>query len=153
VWLLWGGGVKVLHFLSGDIWTTIAQAIVIPVNCRGVAGCGLALAARKRIPGWYASYRTLCATRILKIGEPVLHTSTTPLLVSFPTKDDYRWHSRLVDIERGLVGLCSLCERYELASIAVPKLGCGAGGLSWEQVRPLIVAHLSPLALPVWVYV
>jgi O-acetyl-ADP-ribose deacetylase (regulator of RNase III) len=142
-----------LRFLSGDIWTTSAQALVIPVNCRGVAGCGLALAARKRYPGWYASYRSLCATHILRIGEPVLHASTMPLLISFPTKDDYRFYSRLADIERGLVSLCALCERYELASMAVPKLGCGAGGLSWEQVQPLVVACLSPLALPVWVYV
>lgn len=35
----------------------------------------------------------------------------------------------------------------------MPQVGCGLGGLSWEQVRPLIEEHLGPIAQEVLVYV
>lgn len=38
-------------------------------------------------------------------------------------------------------------------SIAFPKLGCGNGGLDWEEVRPLMEKYLSPLPLQILIYV
>jgi len=32
-----------------------------------------------------------------------------------------------------------------IRSIAIPRLGCGLGGLPWEQVRPLMVAAFEEL--------
>jgi hypothetical protein len=39
-----------------------------------------------------------------------------------------------------------------IATIAMPPLGCGLGGLSWSQVKPLIEKYLSNLPLEVFVY-
>ena len=33
----------------------------------------------------------------------------------------------------------------EVTSVAMPHLGCSHGGLTWDQVRPLIVEILGPL--------
>jgi O-acetyl-ADP-ribose deacetylase (regulator of RNase III) len=43
-----------------------------------------------------------------------------------------------------------LAEGY--ASLALPRLATGVGGLEWSQVLPLLDHHLGDLALPVYVY-
>ena len=42
------------------------------------------------------------------------------------------------DIESGLVALISEVRRLDVRSIAIPALGCGLGGLDWNEVRPRI---------------
>ncbi len=59
-------------------------------------------------------------------------------IINFPTKGQWRAGSRLADIESGLADLVRVCRSYRIASIAVPPLGCGNGGLAWDAVRPLI---------------
>jgi O-acetyl-ADP-ribose deacetylase (regulator of RNase III) len=43
-------------------------------------------------------------------------------------------------------------EKGEIASVALPKLATGVGGLQWSEVHPLIVQHLGDLIIPVFVY-
>ncbi|MEU3014963.1 hypothetical protein [Nocardia asteroides] len=40
-------------------------------------------------------------------------------------------------------------ERHGIRSIAIPALGCGHGGLTWEEVGPMIRTALEPLAATV----
>jgi O-acetyl-ADP-ribose deacetylase (regulator of RNase III) len=49
----------------------------------------------------------------------------------------------LADIKSGLVDLVRVCRSLRIASIAVPPLGCGNGGLAWDDVRPLIEKALA----------
>jgi O-acetyl-ADP-ribose deacetylase (regulator of RNase III) len=143
-----------LQYVQGDLFTASVQAIVIPVNCRGVAGKGLALQCKQRYPRWFLDYQEFCRDRLIWPGHPGLHWSSyAPWIIDFPTKDDWRLPASLFYIETGLLSLFSLCYDYRVASLALPKLGCGAGGLSWEQVQPLIETYLSQLPVPVFVYV
>jgi O-acetyl-ADP-ribose deacetylase (regulator of RNase III) len=67
------------------------------------------------------------------------------LIVNFPTKRHWRHPSRLSYVQAGLVSLRDVVVREDLASIAIPPLGCGNGGLDWVQVRPLIAATFCAL--------
>ena len=49
----------------------------------------------------------------------------------------------LADIEAGLADLTATIRHHSIRSIAIPPLGCGHGGLNWNDVRPLIVAALD----------
>lgn len=66
-------------------------------------------------------------------------------VVNFPTKGHWRARSRIDDIDAGLADLVRLVEELAVTSIAVPPLGCGNGGLDWQQVRPLILAAFARL--------
>ncbi len=66
-------------------------------------------------------------------------------IVHFPTKRHFRDESRMEDIESGLEALASEITQRSIRSIAVPALGCGLGGLSWDDVRPRIEHHLGAL--------
>ncbi|WP_336086138.1 macro domain-containing protein [Nocardia sp. SSK8] len=48
-----------------------------------------------------------------------------------------------------LPALVETVERYGIQSIAIPALGCGHGGLTWEEMGPLIRTTLEPLAATV----
>ena len=136
-----------ITYVSGNLLDARTEVIVIPVNCVGVAGCGLALQGKERYPAWYRLYRECCRSWALRVGHPVLHWGLEPMIVSFPTKDHWRYPSLLEDIEIGLLKANELCIVHGIASIAYPKLGTGGGGLSWEVVRPLMEVYLRGLPL------
>ena len=141
-----------IHYRGGSIFTSTAQTLVVPVNCRGVAGCGLALQFRERYLNWYQAYRQCCNAGELRIGRPLLHWGDEPWILSFPTKDDWRLPSELACIEAGLAVTVLLCARHGIESIAFPKLGTGAGRLSWQEVHPLMEAYLSAMECDVFIY-
>lgn len=126
-----------LRYVHGDLLSAALMSsvitLVIPVNCRGIAGCGLALQCKQRYPLWFDLYRACCLDGTLRLGRPLLHGGGDPWIISFPTKDDWCSPSRLCDIEAGLAGLVQLCKRHGIISLAVPKLGCGAGGWPGEM--------------------
>jgi O-acetyl-ADP-ribose deacetylase (regulator of RNase III) len=64
---------------------------------------------------------------------------TTPASSStFPTKRHWKGKSCIEDIKSGLADLIGFVQQRQIRSVAIPPLGCGLGGLNWEEVRPLI---------------
>ena len=40
-----------------------------------------------------------------------------------------------------------------ITSVAIPKLGCGLGGLNWEQqIKPLMIKYLSDIIQTIEIY-
>lgn len=109
------------------------------VNCVGVSGAGLAKAFKERYPRAVKQYERACKQRGVRLGF-VKTCDGSPLIFCFPTKHHWRDASRLDDIERGLVDLVDAVDFARVSTVAVPALGCGLGGLAWDDVRPLIVA-------------
>lgn len=147
-----------IHTVQGDIFNAKTEAIVNPVNCVGVMGKGLALAFKQRYPDNYAAYRKACQTHELQIGriftyrlkgdgEGKLH-----YIINFPTKDHWRDASKVSYIEQGLDALARTIEEIPIHSIAIPPLGCGLGGLSWDIVRPLVIKRLESLDCAIYLY-
>lgn len=137
----------------GDIFYSPAEYVVIPVNCFGVAGVGLALACKRHYPQWFQEYQGACQVNPLHIGSLLFHHfDPKRYLMSFPTKYHWRSPSHLSYIEAGLKALLALEETMEINSIAFPKLGCGAGGLSWSVVRPVMERYLRQLQGEVYIH-
>jgi len=142
-----------LLYQKGDIFKARTQVIVNPVNCRGVMGKGLALAFKQRYPDMFVVYQEECKTRALRIGRPTLYRASTPWILNFPTKDDWKANSKLEYLEKGLEYFVAHYEEEGITSIAFPKLGTQNGKLSWDKVRPLMEKYLGPLAIDVCIYV
>jgi O-acetyl-ADP-ribose deacetylase (regulator of RNase III) len=47
-------------YKTGDIFTSNAEILVNPVNCKGVMGAGLAKQFRERFPENYLEYKNYC---------------------------------------------------------------------------------------------
>jgi O-acetyl-ADP-ribose deacetylase (regulator of RNase III) len=66
-------------------------------------------------------------------------------IVNFPTKRHWRGRSRMEDIESGLRDLAQVIRERRIASIAIPPLGSGLGGLEWSEVHRKIETALEQL--------
>lgn len=138
-----------IEYKTGNILAEEVDAVVNTVNCVGVMGRGIALQFKKHFPENFRAYAAACRRGEVAPGRMfVLETgSLTPprFIINFPTKRHWRGKSRLEDIRSGLAALTDEIQKRGIRSVAIPPLGCGLGGLRWDEVRPLIAASLEPL--------
>jgi len=134
---------------SGSLLDAPADALVNTVNTVGIMGKGLALQFKQAYPGNYRAYQAACRNGEVRLGRMFVYEPGAPgqprYLINFPTKGHWRASSKLSDIRTGLADLRQVILDRGITSIAVPPLGCGNGGLSWQDVRPLIVEALGDL--------
>jgi O-acetyl-ADP-ribose deacetylase (regulator of RNase III) len=137
-----------IHYETGNLLTTDVDALVNTVNTRGIMGKGVALQFKQAFPDNYERYRKACQRGEVRLGHMfVVETGRLRprLIINFPTKNHWRSRSKLPDIERGLEALQVVIRESNVESIALPALGCGNGGLAWDDVRPLIEEYLGDL--------
>jgi len=139
-----------IRYEHGDLLAAPVEAVVNTVNTRGVMGKGIALQVKQRWPEVDRAYRAASKRGDVALGH--MHVvergglgDGPRFVINFPTKDHWRSRSKLPDIEAGLTELRALIEKLAITSIAVPPLGCGNGGLNWDDVRPLIEKALDDL--------
>lgn len=138
-----------LHYVRGDLLEADVTALVNAVNTVGVMGKGIALQFKRRYPDVFRVYAEACQEGRLRVGE-LFVTETGELagprrIVHFPTKIHWRNPTRAEWIDKGLIKLRSFLVSEKIESIAIPALGCGYGGLRWEDVRSMIEARLAGL--------
>ena len=138
-----------VELTKGNILDAEADALVNTVNTVGVMGKGIALQFKQAFPKNFDEYRKACARGAVVPGKMfVVHTNrlgNPRLIVNFPTKRHWKGKSRMEDITAGLSDLADVIRRENIRSIAIPPLGCGNGGLDWDEVRPNIVHALADL--------
>ncbi|HEV7643247.1 MAG TPA: macro domain-containing protein [Pyrinomonadaceae bacterium] len=145
-----------IKVVQGNLLEADVEALVNTVNTVGVMGKGIALQFRKAFPENYKAYLEACKNNEIEIGK--VHVFATnkfnpKFIINFPTKKHWRAKSKIRDIEAGLIDLAKVIKHYEIKSIAIPPLGCGNGGLNWDEVKPLIESALTPLKdVEIYVY-
>jgi O-acetyl-ADP-ribose deacetylase (regulator of RNase III) len=136
-----------IHLTHGDILKHEADALVNTVNCMGVMGRGIALQFRHAFEDNYEAYRKAAKLKTIVPGQMFVFERSTleqpRWIINFPTKRHWKGNSQIADIESGLVDLVRVIRDKGIRSIAIPPLGCGLGGLDWDEVRPLIEIALS----------
>lgn len=127
---------------TGDLLRANADALVNAVNCVGVMGRGVAAQFKRAYPANFVAYAEACKRGDVTPGRmfvvPTHQLAGPRFIVNFPTKRHWKTSSRMEDIESGLVALVAEVRRLDVRSIAIPALGCGLGGLDWNEVRPRI---------------
>jgi O-acetyl-ADP-ribose deacetylase (regulator of RNase III) len=112
-------------------------------------GKGLALMFRDAFPDSTRAYQAACRAGKVRVGQMLVMRNQSligPLwIINFPTKKHWRHPSQLEWVRDGLKDLVRVVREKGIRSVAVPPLGCGAGGLDWSQVRREIEAAESEL--------
>lgn len=131
--------------VEDDMWTQDADAFVISTNGtvtskgRCVMGKGCAREARDLFLG----IDLTLGNKILSRGNKVHLISLNPDIMSFPVKHNW-WEKADPNLIRtSLFQLLDLVNRMEYPSIAMPRVGCGNGGLKWEEIREILAPHLD----------
>ncbi|MDD3436199.1 MAG: macro domain-containing protein [Candidatus Gastranaerophilales bacterium] len=138
-----------IKYTKGNILKEQTEAIVNTVNCVGVMGRGIALQFRELFPKNYKEYKIACKNNEVQPGKMFIHQSNLLInpkyIINFPTKRHWKGKSSIKDIESGLYALAEEIKTLNIKSIAIPPLGCGLGGLDWQEVKEKIEGILKDL--------
>lgn len=137
---------------SGDLFASGAQTLVNATNTEGIMGGGIALAFKNRFPEMYRDYVHACENGEHTVRIPHLYRYDAPWILNIASKDLMRNDSTLDNIALGLTWLAANYEHEGITSIALPALGCGLGGCDWEDVKPLMLAFLETMDIPIMLY-
>lgn len=140
----------ILQVVKDNIWNFLGHGfwVVIPTNGQtnqrdfAVMGRGLALQATRKFP----NLSTLLGRRLIEHGN-YIHIFPEYALITFPVKEHWCNKASIALIERSMSDLEKLARNIQFGSIAMPKVGCGNGGLKWTRVKPIIedyVEEISP---------
>lgn len=144
-----------IKYTNGSIFELQVDAIVNPVNTVGVMGAGLAKAFRILLNGNYMAYRAHCDKGLLRPGRLYIthDQSVYKMVINAATKDHYRDPSKLKWVDECLIRIRNVLLKGGITSIALPALGCGLGGLNFDDVKPLIEQRLGDLTdIQIFVY-
>ncbi|NNJ12959.1 macro domain-containing protein [Chloroflexales bacterium ZM16-3] len=138
-----------IEHTHGNLLDADVEALVNTVNTVGVMGKGIALQFRQAYPANFSAYQSACKRGDVVPGQmfvvPTGQLTNPRYIINFPTKRHWRGKAQMEDIDTGLAALIATIRAHQIGSIAVPPLGCGNGGLSWDAVRPKIEAAFAEL--------
>ena len=136
-----------IHFVHGNMFDTKYDAYINPVNCKGVMGAGLALEFKYKYPINFEAYKVVCKSGALKPGGIYYTVQDHTVIINFATKDHWKDPSRIEWIEAGCNRLKDYLKEnpHKIKNIAIPKLGCGLGGLNWNDVRYILLTSFEDL--------
>lgn len=131
-----------IKYTTGNIFEADAEALINTVNCEGFMGKGLAYQFKLKFPNINKAYVNMCKHGMLRPGNLQLCRENDKFIINFPTKDKWRAASRMEYVTDGLDALIKLLEDNNIKSVAIPPLGCGNGGLAWDEVKAVIESKL-----------
>lgn len=145
--------------VEGDIVLTTADVIAHGVAPHDNFSSGLALALRERWPGMYKDFRHYCKVSSPKPGGLWSWGGSGGVrIVNLFTQEPPPMHTTnpgkasIKHVNNCLKGLHKLIVAEKFASVALPRLATGVGGLDWSEVRPLLLKHLGAIETTVYVY-
>ena len=137
------------EYKTGNILQEQTDAIINTVNCVGIMGRGIALQFKQMYPENFKAYKQACDKGEVEPGKMFIYNSgllfNPKYIINFPTKRHWKGKSRVQDIKSGLVALKDDIINYKIKFIASPPLGCGLGGLNWDEIKPIIEQVLGDL--------
>ena len=158
-----------IEYKTGNIFTSNAEVLVNPVNMVGVMGAGLAKQFKIKYPEVFESYKdftendgwvdgiwlnvpTIVGGHRVCVYLHFCQADDGKMVVNLPTKKHWAHQSDLSLVRSSVVDFSFLCAARKIKSAALPKLGCGLGGLDWGEVRPIVEDILSGVdtSIEIW---
>lgn len=149
-----------IEYRVGDLFEYEGRVIAHGCNTKGLMGAGIARIVSDRFPNVYTEYVAACSTYNLTTSRFVPGDAqlcyvddSMRIVVNLATQDHpganatYHWV------------LSSFCRMFELmrtlgfSEVAIPRIGCGIGGLNWHGVSEVIkIAQATVPGVKVVVY-
>ena len=134
-----------MHEIVGDLWEKHACGAIVAITIGGrvtksgksimLRGC--ARQAAERFPVLLQIHGSL----LINHGNHVFDLGRR--IVSFPVEADPYQTPDLKLIERSTRELVELTDYKGWQQVVVPRPGCGGGGLSWSEVKPILGKYLD----------
>lgn len=148
--------------VSGDILLSKADVIAHGVAPADALATGLGAGMREAFPAMFEPFHEYCKALHPMPGDswtwsgsgkrgPVkvvcLFTQQQALV-----KGQKPGPATLEAVRHSLGNLKKALKKVKATSVALAKVGTGAGGLAWADVKPIVTEQLSDLSIPVLLY-
>jgi len=100
-------------------------------NGNAIMGIGTARLAKKHFPDLPGKL----GRDILEKGNRVFYYPEYRL-ITFPVKHRFKERASVLLVKNSCLSLARLIEDNKFDTVYLPKPGCGAGNLSWEDIKP-----------------
>lgn len=129
-----------LNEVTGDLFNTTAPALAHGVNVRGVMGAGIAKPFKERFPLMYEEYALMCKHGTLLPGQTfVYYAGNGRWVYNVASQREPGPDARIRWLTTGMVDALIHARKHDVREIALPKIGCGIGGLDYDsQVLPAL---------------
>jgi O-acetyl-ADP-ribose deacetylase (regulator of RNase III) len=148
-----------IHEVEGDILLSSAEAIAHGVAANDPMNQGLAASLHENYPSMHKDFHHWCHHQHPALGSAWIWSGTQGArVINLITQEGGYEHgskpgkASVTSVNHSLRSLKKLIAQEGLASVALPRLATGVGGLNWEDVRPLIFNQLADTDADIFVY-
>jgi O-acetyl-ADP-ribose deacetylase (regulator of RNase III) len=148
-----------IHEVEGDILQSGAAAIAHGIAANDPMKQGLAAALHERYPAMHKDFHHWCRQQHPKLGSAWIWSGAGGVrVINLITQEGGYEHgskpaqASISSVNHALRALRKIIVDEKLGSVALPRLATGVGGLSWDEVRPLILTQLGDVAAHVYLY-
>ena len=134
---------------TGDLFAHPAQALAHGVNCKGVAGAGVAGIMARKYPDAIQQYKEAVRRGDLWPGEALITPDGDKVIIHCASQNSPGADATLHWLSSSLAAGLSLAAERGITSVALPLIGGGIGGLDPVVAKRIIreVAEASPVAV------
>lgn len=135
-----------------------AEAFAHGCNCVGVMGAGIAKQLKKYYPGMFDAYKKAIRDEQFGLGRVAIwgdkygFNGRRITIFCLGTQPMPGPSANLWAIRRSLLEMRETMDTLSIRSVALPKIGCGYGGLSWDVVKPIVDETLGDWLGTAYVY-
>jgi O-acetyl-ADP-ribose deacetylase (regulator of RNase III) len=128
-----------ITYVNGDVTKATQDLIAHGVNCQGHFGSGVAGAIKRDHPYVREQYLSL-PSHVLGTCQFVAHNNQVWVNAHTQNNKGYdgKQYADLNAVAECLVEIDEYMCMNQLTNIAMPKIGCGLGGLHWDDVEILV---------------
>jgi O-acetyl-ADP-ribose deacetylase (regulator of RNase III) len=148
-----------IYEVSGDILLSGATAIAHGVAANDPMNQGLAKSLHKDHPAMHKDFHHWCHQQHPKPGSAWVWAGADGVrIINLITQEGgYKQghqpgKATVSSVNHALRALKKLIVKEQFASVALPRLATGVGGLDWSEVWPLIKNQLSDMETDIYLY-
>ena len=145
---------KVTYIEKGDIFSLEGvRNFAHGCNCAGAMGKGIALQFRVKYPEMYKQYVKLCKSRQFIPGGVFDYCEDGTHIYNLGTQRSWRTKAEPRYIRMSLRKMLELASESQVTSIAMPAIGAGLGGLTWDSVKGIIEEIASEFSIDIVLFI
>lgn len=144
-----------VEYRTGDLFSSDADAFAHGCNCKGTMGAGIAVQFRRRYPEMFQEYQRRCRAGLFCLRNIYTYEALDGKVIYNLATQIYPGADATIEA----VGSClrSMVAQptkmnQDINSIALPRIGCGLGGLNWLDVKTVIEEVGSQTSIHLIVY-
>lgn len=122
----------------GSLFEADTKGIGQGVNCSGVMGAGIAKEFKRRFPNNFTNYEAACKSFQLKPGGLFVGVEADIFIFNMASQGLPGRNATYEHLFSSAFKAAEVAVSEDLDRIAIPMIGCGIGGLQWDNAKRIL---------------